>query len=120
MAIPVRIEPLAKRQNKYKARRVTIDGIAFDSHAEARHYGELKLLQRAGEISELKVHWLFPLTVNGKKVGSYEADFVYTDKCGRLRVVDVKGGPATRTQLYRLKKKMFEAQYGLTIEEVDA
>ena len=41
-----------KRQ-KYNAKRVTVDGITFDSVAESRRWCELKLLERAGEITRL-------------------------------------------------------------------
>lgn len=39
---------------KYHNRKTVIDGITFDSAKEARRYMELKLLERAGEISNLQ------------------------------------------------------------------
>lgn len=102
--------------NKYGARKVEVDGITFDSQAEADHYWDLKQLERAGEITELELQPVFPLLVNGIKVGLYRADFRFRDEDG-LHVQDVKG---VRTPVYKLKKKMVLAQYGIEIEEVEA
>src|ERR1700739_3349038 len=93
------------RRQKYGARRTTVDGITFDSAAEARRYGELKLLERAGEISGLELQPEFPFLVKGKVIFKYVADFSYWD--GRSRVTeDVKG---FRTKEYILKRKLIEA-----------
>lgn len=46
---------------KYKNKKVTLDGIVFDSKKEARRYGELSMLQRAGEISDLELQKEFEL-----------------------------------------------------------
>lgn len=53
--------------------------------------------------------------MNGKKICKYIADFRVTYADGRIEVVDVKG---VRTGVYRLKKKLVEAQYGIIIIEV--
>lgn len=112
------------RRSKYRAVPTVIDGIRFDSKAEARRWQELKLLERAGEIHGLSRQPRFRLTVplmrGGNDVGTHElgeyrADFWYLDRQGRLVVEDVKG---VRTPLYRWKKKHFEAQYGLPITEI--
>lgn len=102
-----------------------MDGIRFDSRAEAQHYGELVLLKRAGIVTQITIHPAY-LIVNpyrhpttGKPVRgvNYVADFyvVYAD--GRKEVQDVKS-EATRTKLYLLKKKLFESKYGIPIVEV--
>lgn len=108
--------------NKYHARKTTIDGITFDSRAEAARYTELKLLERAGEITSLVLQPEFELipgyTKNGRKVRSvkYIADFMYTDRNGKTVIEDVKG---VRTKEFLLKKKIFEWKYqNLTITEV--
>jgi hypothetical protein len=48
----------------------------------------------------------------------YIADFVYTDRDGIDQVIDVKGGSATKTKEYLLKKKMMRAFLGIEIVEV--
>lgn len=100
---------------KYNNRKTVIDGITFDSAKEARRYGELKLLQRAGEISNLNLQSEYELTVNWQKICKYRADFEYTTKDGRKVVEDVKG---VRTPVYQLKKKLMKAVYNIEIKEI--
>lgn len=101
--------------NKYRAKRTEMDGIMFDSAAEARRYRELRLLERAGMVSDLELQPLYPIAVNGRRVAMYRADFRYKDNDGRQVVEDVKG---IRTPVYRLKKKLVEALYDIEITEV--
>lgn len=105
-----------RSKHKYGAVRTEVDGIAFASKAEARRYQELKLLQKAGEIEGLELQPKFPLIVEGKRVGAYIADFRYwLPSKSRAIIEDVKG---MRTAVYRMKKKIVEAQYGITITEI--
>lgn len=102
--------------NKYHNRKVTVNGITFDSQKEADRYLELLLLQKAGEIDRLKLQPEFTLqeaftTPEGEKVKAirYRADFAYRKKMrGGVDtywvsvVEDVKG---FRTKDYELKRK---------------
>lgn len=99
---------------KYRNQRVEVDGIAFASKKEARRYAELKLLERAGEICALQLQVRYPLKVLGQLVTTYVADFQYVDADG-LVVEDVKG---FRTDLYKVKAKLFKAVVGFPIREV--
>jgi hypothetical protein len=94
-----------------------VDGIRFDSRAEARRFGELRLLMRAGEISGLELQPKFELTVGGLKIADYFADFGYLNRLGVRITEDVKS-KATRTPVYRIKKKLVKALYGVEIVEV--
>lgn len=101
--------------SKYRAKPTTVDGIRFASKKEASRYLELCLLQKAGEISLLQLQPAFVLEVSGTKVGRYVADFSYRDKkTGKIVYEDVKG---FKTPVYRLKKKLVKAQYGIDILE---
>ena len=106
--------------SKYNAKKTEVDGIVFDSRREADRYCELKLLQRAGKISALRLQVPFELqpafTVNGKKVRPihYIADFVYKEN-GQYIVEDAKGH---RTKEYMLKRKMYAYRYKDEIREV--
>ena len=62
-------------KHKYNARRTVVDGISFASAKEARRYGELKLMERAGQISELKLQVRYKLV----QTVTYVADFEYFD-----------------------------------------
>lgn len=108
--------------NKFHAQKTAVNGITFDSRAEATRYTELRLLERAGEISSLVLQPEFELipgyTKNGHKIRAvkYRADFMYTDRNGQTVIEDVKG---VRTKEFLLKKKIFEWRYqNLTITEV--
>jgi hypothetical protein len=104
------------KPSKYRAIRSEADGLWFDSKKERAHYQELKLRERAGEIKDLVLQPSFPLIVNGTKVGSYRADFQYTETAtGEQIIVDVKG---VKTPLYRLKKKIVEAVHNIQVREV--
>lgn len=103
---------------KYGAKKTEIDGITFDSRMEARRYSELKLLEHGGAIRDLVLQPAFTLTVNGTKLGTYVADFAYTDnETGETVTEDVKG---YKTPMYRWKKRHVKAQYGIEIQEVQA
>jgi hypothetical protein len=109
-------------KHKYHAKPKMVDGIRFASTAEARRYQELKMLEHAGEVTDLELQPKFPIYVCGRrngelvKVCTYIADFRYRKgPTGLLVIEDVKG---VRTPVYRLKRKMVEAQYDIRIQEV--
>jgi hypothetical protein len=116
--------------------KTTVDGITFHSKREAARYGELKLLEKAGEILDLKLQPSFVLmapVIRGgveninegtiervSPIGEYRADFSYIANgyrpvLDRLIVEDVKG---FRTALYKWKKRHVERQYDITIHEI--
>ncbi len=106
-------------RNKYGAEPCTEDGHRFASRKERRHYRDLKLRLLAGEIADLAVHPAYDLVVNGEKVGRFTLDFRYrVVATGAVVVVDVKGGRATKTEAYGLRKKLLKALYGLDVTEV--
>lgn len=110
--------------SKYHARPTIVDGIRFDSQAEARRYGELKLLEQAGKIAWLEVHPRFELlsstvTMQGQRLPAvhYEADFSYYERGGRV-IEDVKG---VQTPVFRLKRRLFLGRYqGVELRIVQA
>ena len=104
-------------RNKFNARKTQVDGFTFDSKAEADRYSELKLLERGKEITHLELQPEYEISVNGRAICKYRADFRYFDARRQKRVVeDVKG---YKTDVYKLKKKLVEACYpGTEIEEV--
>ena len=125
------------KTNKYNAKKVSVDGIEFDSKKEAKRYQELLLLQKAGEIYMLerqKVYELLPAQREPDKVGKrggvikgklleraveYVADFVYTDKNGKTVVEDVKGfREGGAYAVFVLKRKLMLYRYGIKIIEV--
>lgn len=102
------------RKSKFRAKRTEINGIVFASKKEAHRYAALWLMARSGEISNLELQPKFPIVVNGKKVCTYIADFRYQNKQGDTIVEDVKG---FLTPVYRLKRKLMFAVFGINILE---
>ncbi len=114
--------------SKYHARKVHVDGLAFDSQAEAGRYAELQLLARAGEIADLRVHpsWVLQPGFqgpDGQRVRpiTFEADFAYVEH-GRLVVEDVKpaweGRKDGAWRVFRLKAKLLLYVHGIDVRVV--
>lgn len=97
----------------------TVDGITFDSKKEATRYGELKVLEKAGLISDLMLQKKFPVQIGGKHFCNYSADFVYYDReQGRTIVEDVKSTGTAKDAAYRLRVKAAELAHGIVVDEV--
>lgn len=125
------------KRSKYGNRKTTVDGLTFDSAKEARRWTELMQLLRCGDIRSLKRQPWFALVapvmeggiedinaariVGRSAIGEYRADFSY-ERSDRgyggitwtFVVEDTKG---FRTDIYKWKKRHFEAQYGISILE---
>lgn len=124
-------------RGKYGARKTIVDGVVFDSKKEAKRYVELKALEEAGVISDLRrqvKYVLIPpqrefsneIYKSGPKKGcfkpgrlierecAYIADFQYTEN-GKLVVEDTKG---VRTKEYIIKRKLMLHEYCIRIREV--
>lgn len=122
---------------KYGNKKITVDGMLFDSKKEAQRYLELKMMQRAGMISNLelqKPYELIPAQYetyerygkNGKKLKDgrkcienscvYKADFSYYDKEKNMLIVeDTKG---MKTKDYIIKRKLMLYIHGIRIKEI--
>lgn len=101
-------------KSKYHAQKTEVDGKTFDSKHESRDYLKLKSMEDSGIISNLQTQVSFELqpkytTKDGRKIRSisYVADFVY-ERDGVTYVQDSKG---MKTDVYKLKRKMFECRY---------
>lgn len=107
---------MVKKPNKFHAKKTVVNGVVYDSKKESKRAVELEYLEKAGKIKNLERQKRFVLQegfVNneGKKIRpiSYVADYYYEEN-GQQVVEDVKS-PATRTQVYMLKKKLFQFKY---------
>lgn len=121
------------KPSKYRNVKMVVDGIVFDSKREAMRYQQLKSLEAAGEIANLELQPEYPIEINGVRVCIWRGDFRYQPVLSRHQakdglghtlwfnnvgfpiVEDVKG---FKTEIYRLKKKLVEAQYQITIREI--
>ena len=128
--------------SKYHAKKITKDGMTFDSMKEYRRWNELVLLQKAGQIKGLERQVKFvlipaqyePDTIGpkgGVKRGklierecSYIADFVYylapqseADKFLELWTKVVEDTKGFRTADYKIKRKLMLYRYRIKIKE---
>ena len=105
--------------NKYKNIRTVYNGYEYMSKKEANYAERLDQLKHAKLPSERVISYKnqvpFQIELNSKKICKYIADFKVLYQDGHIEIVDVKG---VRTQVYSLKKKLVEAQYGIKIIEV--
>lgn len=107
-------------RSKYHAKKVELDGMVFDSMKEAARWRELVLEQRAGAIKDLRRQVKYELipahkgVVRSERACAYIADFTYY-RGGEFIVEDVKG---VRTEVYKIKRKLMAAKYGIEIREV--
>ena len=126
---------VAKKPHKFNAIATEVDGHKFPSLAEAERYGQLKMMERAGEVRNLKLQPAFDLKVNGMAVCRYRGDFQYERLAGKRREIYMVGsetmpGPVTedwqivvedvkgvRTSVYLLKKRLMLAIHGIQIVE---
>jgi hypothetical protein len=109
------------RFNKYHNTKLEMDGMTFDSKKEFERWCELKLLAKAGAITELRRQVSFEVVPKGRKddgtierAVKYIADFVYREN-GKLQVEDVKG---FKTPEYIIKRKLMLEKYGITVREI--
>lgn len=108
------------KQSKYKNKKIVYNGVKFDSKKEYAYYIKLKLLEDNNKIQELKRQVKYELQPSYKFKGktiraiNYIADFEYIQD-GVKHIIDTKG---FRTEVYKIKKKLFEYKYNIEIEEV--
>lgn len=112
-----------KTGNKFNAKRVVIDGVTFDSKKEGERYRVLKTLRNhadpAQKVTKIKRQVPYLVEVNGQKICNYKLDFEVTYGDGRVEYEDVKGlRKGSAYQVFRLKKKLVEAIYGIKIIEI--
>ena len=124
------------KRSKYGNRKVTIEGINFDSEREAKRYLILKEYQNKGDISDLKLQVVYELIpaikelktvvlktktiqkeVTIQQAITYRCDFTYV-KDEKLIVEDVKISPKMLPPEYKLKKKLLRYVHGIDIREV--
>ena len=98
--------PQAK-PNKYGAIRTQVDGMTFDSKAEARYYEELKLRQQAGEILWFNCQPSFKVSREVR----YVPDFIVCEPDGTIHVVDVKSPATAKNSTFAVKAKLFREKY---------
>lgn len=109
--------------NKFHAEKIEIGGEIFDSKKEYRYFAKLELLKKAKNESDRVIYIQrqvrYDIIVNDQKIGFYKLDFLVKYADGKTRHIDIKGlKKGAAYQIFRLKKKLVEAIYGIKIEEI--
>lgn len=116
-----------KVASKYGNIKKEYKGRKYDSTKEADYAAQLDWLRKAASPRDRVVEWVpqvpYQVELNGVKICKYFADFKVTYADGRVEVVDVKPldsrtGKFRSTDVFKLKRKLVEAQYGIKIIEV--
>lgn len=100
--------------SKYNSKKVTVNGIVFDSKMEAEYYLHLVDLKVKGIVEVIELQPKFLLQEAFTKRGirfrkiEYWADFKVTYSDGHIEIVDVKG---VETEIFKIKKKLFEYKF---------
>lgn len=108
-------EPKPSKYGNHKV--IDVKGAVHDSGKEYRHWCELELREKAGEISQLRRQVPFALVVNDVLVCQYIADAVYVEGAAKI-VEDCKSPPTRAKPEYRIKLKLMQALHGIQIREV--
>lgn len=107
--------------NKYGARKTVVDGITFDSKAEAKYYEHLKWLKQAKQIKDFSLQPRFELQETFKKHDKtfrkieYIADFEITHLDGTKEVIDIKG---METKEFSIKRKLYERKFDTPLKVI--
>jgi hypothetical protein len=119
---------MSRSTSKYLNKKTELDGYTFDSNREAQRWAELQLLERAGDIEDLKRQVGFILapavrfTPEGRQKPAlkYWADFCYVDvkRGGRVVVEDVKSKATAEKEAFRIKLHLMKALLGITVDLV--
>tara|TARA_R110000868_G_scaffold277366_7_gene537163 strand:- start:2639 stop:3088 length:450 start_codon:yes stop_codon:yes gene_type:complete len=112
-----------KPYNKYRNIRVQDGERKFDSKKELAYAQQLDLLMASGEVDWYERQLSFPIKINDKKITSYILDFQVSYSNGNMEYIDVKGFDKKKnkfitTPVFKLKKKLVEAVYGIVIKMV--
>lgn len=112
-------DEMIPKPSKMKNIKTQVDGITFDSTKEARRYQALKVLEAAGELTDLKLQFRIDCLVNGILVCYYLADFAYYCRKRKAMIFeDVKSFHTRKLPVYRIKKKLVFATSNIQITEV--
>lgn len=101
-----------EKPTKYRNRRVVVDGIKVDSQKEADRWGQLRLLEAAGEIRNLRRQVRYKLIVNNILITTYVCDFTY-EREGQFVVEDAKG---MVLPIFKIKQKLMRACLGIDVK----
>jgi len=110
---------------KYRNKKTTIGDITFDSKREAERWSQLRLLERAGRISDLRRQVAYVLAPSVKFAGArsakpairFIADFDYFEAGARV-VEDVKSAPTAKLPAFQMKRHLMKSIHNIDVRIV--
>jgi hypothetical protein len=115
-------EPQPEKKSRYRSQKITVDGETFASKKQYARWCQLKMMEKAGRVSDLKREVPFELapavTLNGRKKPAlrYYADAVYVEE-GRMVVEDTKSDITRKDPVYRVKVHLMKSVLGIDVRE---
>lgn len=117
---------IPKVASKYGNVKKEYGGRKYDSTKEADYAATLDWCKKERRPEKRVVSWEaqvpYQVVLNGVKICKYFADFKVKYADGRVEVIDVKPldrrtGKFRSTDVFKLKRKLVEAQFGIKIIE---
>lgn len=109
------------KPNKYNAKKTEYNGETYDSAKEASYAAKMDMLKKTSgsdKVVKIEKQVRYDVIVNDEKICFYKLDFKVTYE-DRIEYIDVKGlRRGCAYQMFKLKKKLVEALYGIKITEV--
>jgi hypothetical protein len=101
-----------------KAER-TLDGVVFASKGEMMRYAKLRLMQRAGMITNIELQPRYDVPLNGEHFCTYTADFRYVVVASGETVIEEHKSSGTRQDAaYKLRRKAAILHHRIAVTEV--
>ena len=118
-----RISKSSGRKNKYNAKKTEYNGVLYDSKKEAQFARDLDLAKHAKNIKERVISWErqvpYKFVYEGRYIFTYKLDFRVHYANNIVKNYDVKGyKKGSAYALFRLKKKLVQAQHTIVIDEI--
>jgi len=113
---------LDKKMSKYHSKKVIDGNDTFDSKKEFCRWNQLRIMEKAGDISELHRQVMFELQpaviLDGRKKPAlrYCCDFAYVEN-GKQVIEDVKSAATKKLPAYRQKRHLMKSVLNLDIKE---
>lgn len=107
---------LQSKRSKYGNKKTEYNGRIYDSTKEANYAMSLDWRKKSGEIKNWMPQLKYSIEVNNIHICDYYLDFWVQYPGDRIEYIDIKGGNATRTAVFEIKKKLVEAIYKIKIQ----
>ena len=102
-----------KKTSKYHNKKTKVAGVCFDSLKESEYFVTLQYAVRNMVINGFVLQPKFLLQEGNEDMKPifYVADFLVFNKDGSVEIWDIKPSKDFTSEIYKIKKKMFQTRY---------